>query len=474
MDTQKEKLELPKVKMVVNDFSEEYLRNISLLYEFNVMLFNKAYIVIGLFLVCTFIGLFIKVFLWFGLAGLVVIVKQYMRMKDLRSGISLERTVSNHKVNTGEKLQIRYTVHNLTKSKTPNLLLKDYTHYLNYKHENRSFALEPIDSESHSEIETHPICEAPSGDLIMGTVQVEIQDELGLFKLKLKFEIPATLYVSNENNKLTKEEIRKAKDSPLSGDLEVAKVGHGISLFGLREYRDGDPLRLISWKKSTMEEEFLVKELENDIARRVVFQISQDGHSHMGYGASSTWELTKAIALNLIRRYLNAHSSVSLVSDEVQLKDLSGLHILGLFEKTINQMKLRKSNYIHEKYTSANYFNQIKPTEDKFEMELVEHHLSAPCLYYYITSSTEDLESKIRYMMYLKSKGFEPMFVYVSPKRSSWIVQKVFKPVFAFGSAIKAKVDEVDIKSEFINIDIPLLVVEAKTTTGKLKLERYE
>src|SRR5262249_10903843 len=65
--------------------------------------------------------------------------------------------------------------------------------------------------------------------------------------------------------------LKPAARSPLAGDLETQQSGSGISLYGIREYRDGGPLHSICWKKSAGGDEFFVKEFEADIRRRVAF-----------------------------------------------------------------------------------------------------------------------------------------------------------------------------------------------------------
>ncbi|MCB0391897.1 MAG: DUF58 domain-containing protein [Bdellovibrionales bacterium] len=460
------------VSLVKNDFSEEYLRNISLFYEFKILFFNKSYILLMfLFLICI-IGFFKPIFLYFGISGFYIIFRQYKKLKHISENITLNRSIINHKIKSGKTLSFRYHIKNNSRYTTSSILLTDYTQYLNYKEKASTSSLPSIEKYDEIEFNLDVLCEAPTGKMNTGSIILEIQDELGLFTAINKFDNTQELQVICDEHQLNQNKLRRAKDSPLAGDIESAVVGHGISLFGLRDYREGDPLKLISWKKSTLEEKFLVKELEKDITRRVVFQISQEKESHMGYAVVSTWEISKAICLNLIRDYLDAYSSVSFITDDIQLKDLSGMHTLGLFEQAIFNINFRKSSNIHEKYTSSEYLSKVKPKYDKFEMEIIDHYMNPPCLYYYISASLNDIEEKVKFMSLLKAKGFKPVFVYISPVFPSQYVRKVFRPTFVYEDLFKQ--NDSFMKSKFVNSHIPFVVIDVQNAMGQLKVNYYE
>lgn len=466
-----EKPKSPKIEMVGLDFSEEHLRSVSTLYEFNVVFFNRAYIIFSFLVICFLIGLYSHKFLWFSLSAIIVVANQFLRLRTLVNSINLERSVSHQKVEQGSPFQIKYKISNVANLTTPYLYLKDFTHYLEYKQNQRIFVVPPLIKYEDYELTVSAQCEAPIGELRLGVIQLEVQDELGLFSFKKNFDTQLVVNVVGKDNKREEKFIRKIQDSPLVGDLEIAKVGHGLSFYGLREYREGDPLNLISWKKSTLEDEFRVKELESDISRRVVIQISQDRHLQIGYGASSTWEFSKKIALSLIYNYLSHKSSVSLVSDEIQLKDLSGNQAYVLFENAIHKMGLReteRSTYFGE----GSFFENFVATENHFEMELIEYYVSPPVLYYYIAANAEDIENKLRYLLDLKRRGYEPVFIYISPVTSARVVRKTFKSSIVTNSFLNN--DEYEIKDFFIRANIPVIYLEATNPSGQYKVEIYD
>lgn len=207
---------------------------------------------------------------------------------------------------------------------------------------------------------------------------------------------------------------------------------------------------------------FIVKEFERDISRRVIFQISQEAASQMGYGVSSTWELAKAMTLHMISQYLLANSAVSLITEEIQLKDLSGKHMYELFEKTIHKMCLHRE--AGESLWNSRWHTPL-------ETDQVHYHLKPSGLYYFISSQGHAIEEQIKNLLILKAEGFEPCFIYISPLESFQIVKKIFKPTVALKT--KEVIGNRSLHEKFIRAGIPLIIVKAATSLGEYKVERY-
>jgi uncharacterized protein (DUF58 family) len=96
------------------------------------------------------------------------------------------------------------------------------------------------------------------GPLAASHPVVESADPLGLFRTRrvkdgegLAVALP--LFTSLSDRLQVRE---------IESQLTVVRAGHGTDLYGVREYRSGDPLRRIHWKTSARRGELVVREFE--------------------------------------------------------------------------------------------------------------------------------------------------------------------------------------------------------------------
>ena len=279
----------------------------------------------------------------------------------------------------------------------------------------------------------------------------------------------------NTNSLNSYEKIRKLKDSPITGDLESEKRGSGISLLGVRDYVDGDPFAAICWKKSTIENDFKVKEFEAEIARKVAFVLDERKQFHLGYGASQTWELAKLFTLKMIRSYLENNSSVSLITQKLPIKDLGGKQNFRLFEQALSSIKLAEE--INEPdLNEVNFFDNCSSNICTFRsfdpFELCTHYLTPPSLTYIVAPYCEsEIDQQFQKINMLKASRLDPTMCFLD-------IESVARQVkIRFGNfeehLINSRINQKQISRLFAQHDINTVWIMPTNITGKMEIVRY-
>ena len=96
------------------------------------------------------------------------------------------------------------------------------------------------------------------GPLVTSRLAIESSDPLGFFRTRQRegigdLAIALPLFTSLSDRLQVRE---------IESQLTVVRAGHGTDLYGVREYRSGDPLRRIHWKTSARRGELVVREFE--------------------------------------------------------------------------------------------------------------------------------------------------------------------------------------------------------------------
>ena len=81
-------------------------------------------------------------------------------------------------------------------------------------------------------------------------VVVEIRDHFGLTHRKTAIRTSGQLLVMPDVLRLSKIPIRTRRTRVYAGSIPARVGGHGVEFFGVRQYRSGDPQRLINWRAS--------------------------------------------------------------------------------------------------------------------------------------------------------------------------------------------------------------------------------
>ncbi|OWK47010.1 DUF58 domain-containing protein [Fimbriiglobus ruber] len=125
---------------------------------------------------------------------------------------------------------------------------------------------------------------ATPGVLRFEGVSVRIADVAGLFYKRLFIRNPVDCLVLPP---LTDDEGRRRANKrfnslPPPGVHRLRRPGNGSELLDLREYRPGDPPKMIAWKPSARRDKLIIKEFESDVPVRCVLFVDASNGARVG------------------------------------------------------------------------------------------------------------------------------------------------------------------------------------------------
>jgi len=100
-----------------------------------------------------------------------------------------------------------------------------------------------------------------------------------------------------------------------SAPLETTqRKGEGSSFFGIREYRQGDPLRHVHWRTTARRGSLAVTEWEAEESRNAVLAIETAAGTDRPFGASSTLDVAAGLAASMAKEILASNNSVRVLA----------------------------------------------------------------------------------------------------------------------------------------------------------------
>jgi uncharacterized protein (DUF58 family) len=135
---------------------------------------------------------------------------------------------------------------------------------------NMSIAAGVVTKKGH--VEDRPLDALRRGALAASGWRIEASDPLGLFR--------QTVREDDREQSLVLPRFMSLRSQPLPREVEAAvtapRAGHGTEIFGVREYRPGDPLRRIHWRSTARRGELIVREFEPPGVRHVGIFLDPD------------------------------------------------------------------------------------------------------------------------------------------------------------------------------------------------------
>jgi len=134
------------------------------------------------------------------------------------------------------------------------------------------------------------------GPLAASGLAIESSDPLGLFRSRRPLPpegiaVALPLFTSLSENRHLRE---------VESQLTVVRAGHGTDLYGVREYRAGDPLRRIHWRTSARRGQLVVREFEPPGLRVLALLLDPEPGSRAAadqiarLAASEAWDCYRA------------------------------------------------------------------------------------------------------------------------------------------------------------------------------------
>jgi uncharacterized protein (DUF58 family) len=100
-----------------------------------------------------------------------------------------------------------------------------------------------------------------------------------------------------------------------SAPLETTqRKGEGSSFFGIREYRQGDPLRHVHWRTTARRGSLAVTEWEAEESRNAVLAVETAVGTDRPFGAGTTLDVAAGLAASMAKEILASNNSVRVLA----------------------------------------------------------------------------------------------------------------------------------------------------------------
>jgi len=181
----------------------------------------------------------------------------------------------------GTKFTVRVTITSHGSARLPYVLLEDRPPEAYTTSDNaRTLDLRP----GVPEVVEYELQSQGPGILRFEGVQVRVSDLMGFFYHRFFLREPVEYLVLPP---LTDGEgkhrgIKRFNSLPPPGVHRLRRAGSGSELLDLRDYRAGDPPKMIAWKASARRDKLIVKELENDVPVRCVLFLDASNGARIG------------------------------------------------------------------------------------------------------------------------------------------------------------------------------------------------
>jgi uncharacterized protein (DUF58 family) len=130
----------------------------------------------------------------------------------------------------------------------------------------------------------YPIRPAAPGVLRFEGVRVRVADPCGFFYLRAflrqPVEVPVLPPLTDDEGK--HRGTKKFNTLPPPGVHRLQRPGSGGDLLDLRDYRPGDPPKMIAWKPSARRDRLITKEFESDVPVRCVLFVDASNGARVG------------------------------------------------------------------------------------------------------------------------------------------------------------------------------------------------
>lgn len=180
----------------------------------------------------------------------------------------------------------------------------------------RSFLLtRPLRRGERHSLSHEVVLDRPRGRYEIGPLVATVTDPFGFWRRRFQIPVRTSITVYPATFTIGHLPLRGTSASHHVGQRTTARSGASEYFFGTREYRRGDPLRLIHWASSAHRRRLIVKEFELSVATEVTIFIDLERAKHRGLGRASTLERAVTIAGSVAGYGLKAGHAVGLVGE---------------------------------------------------------------------------------------------------------------------------------------------------------------
>ena len=255
---------------------------------------------------------FFHFFFWL-LVSIVVINLSWLTIEYFGTRIYLARKIIN-RVQEDEGLEIEALIKNDGFLPVFNLALEDNLSCAKDQERKGLFLIEFLRAGSFLKKRYSCLCPA-RGKYRVGPFVVYFFDPLGLFFLKRVYYIYSEVYVYPRTFSIKKFP-NLIKGVPPWFGLETARVsGDEDEFFGVREYKQGDPIKKIHWISCARKNELIVKQFQRQAFFRASIIFSLEKDKNFGEGKERIAEYIIKIAASVAKYLIGRDISLELIAN---------------------------------------------------------------------------------------------------------------------------------------------------------------
>lgn len=254
---------------------------------------------------------FFHFFFWF-LISVAVINFGWVLIAYVGIRLYLVREAIN-KIQEDDVLEIKALIKNNSFLPVFNLVLEDCLTCADPKERKKPFLIEYLGARSHLDIRYN--CRCPlRGKYSIGPFVVYFFDPFGLFFFKRTYYIYSELYVYPRTFRIKKfPELIKGV-MPWFGIETTRFSGDEDEFFGIREYKEGDPVKRIHWVSTSRKNTLIVKQFQRQSFFRATMLFNLQKDKNFGEGKERVAEYIIKIAASISRYLLEKDISLEIIA----------------------------------------------------------------------------------------------------------------------------------------------------------------
>jgi hypothetical protein len=227
------------------------------------------------------------------------------------SGIEVTRDILYDGV-LGENLCLPINVKNNSGSKSRSALVRESFDFSNRNF--NEFALPSLAPGEEKTIERY-VLPRKRGKFQLCRIELTGGDPAGLFKRLRRFDLPAELTIFPAIERISSLDLKtKTRICSTVSTRPLGISGQGEDIFGLREYRHGDPVRFVNWKATLRQKNVIVKEFESNEMNRISLLLDVD-ERYVGYDSyDSNFEYLVKTAASIMHYLSGMYCETSFIT----------------------------------------------------------------------------------------------------------------------------------------------------------------
>lgn len=184
------------------------------------------------------------------------------------------------------------------------------------------------------------------GEFEISKVLLSSTDRMGIHVFSVEVPLDAKITVLPEQGEVSKVTVDRAGASLHTGEIEVRLAGSSPNFLGLRDFRVGDSIKNIDWKRSANREELITKEFEHFSSTDVTVFIDNVAAGHSAFENESSFETMRDAVLAVVRTLIRQNFRVSLISEGIEVMKGAGNKHLDYLTDVVTKMPLVESGDI--------------------------------------------------------------------------------------------------------------------------------